>query len=46
MGGELICILGGGAKHLWEGSKRRADTPPIPPLSEGSNEDDGKARDQ
>ena len=45
MGGELICILGGGAKPLWEGPKRRG-IPPISPLSKGSNEDDGKARDQ
>ena len=44
MGGELIWILGGGAKPLWEGSQRRGDTP-IPPLFEGSNGGDGKARD-
>ena len=42
--GLLYGAIGGGAKPLKEGSKRRG-IPPIPPLFEGSNGDDGKARD-
>ena len=43
--GDLYGFVGRGAKPLWEGSKRRGDTP-IPPLLEGSNGGYGKARDQ
>ena len=43
--GHLYGPIGGGAKPLWEGPQRRGDTPPIPPLFEGSNGGDGKARD-
>ena len=42
--GDLYGSWDGGAKPLWEGSKRRG-IPPIPPLFEGSNGGDGKARD-
>ena len=43
--GDLYGPIRGGARPLWEGSQRRGDTPPIPPLFEGSNGGDGKARD-
>ena len=42
--GDLYGSWEGGAKPLWEGSKRRGDTP-TPPLFEGSNGGDRKARD-
>ena len=42
--GDLYGTWEGGAKPPWEGSKRRGDTP-LPPLFEGSNGGDGKARD-
>ena len=43
--GLLYGPLRGGAKPLWEGSLRRGDTPPSPLFLEGSNGEDGKARD-
>ena len=43
--GLLYGPLRGGAKPLWEGSKRRGGYPPIPPSFRGVERGDGKARD-
>ena len=45
MGGGLIWILGGGAQSPYGKGLKGGGYPPIPPLFEGSNGGDGKARD-
>ena len=45
MGGGLIWILGGGRKAPLGRASKEGDTPPSPLFFEGSNGDDGKARD-